>query len=75
MAPGQRVKFRSFARNIVTSASATADCSVGVIDPFVIGPLNIGDSVFMFVNPRTVTDMRHEWQCPAIDDVAIKERS
>lgn len=65
--PGQRIKFQSFARNVVVSASVND--SVGVIDPFVVGPLNAGDSVWMFVNPRTVTGMRHEWQCPAIDDV------
>lgn len=66
MQSGERVKFQSGTRNVVVPS---ASMGVGVIDPFIIGPLDIGDRVWMFVNPRTVTGMRHEWQCPAIDDV------
>lgn len=50
--------------------------SIGVIDPFLRGPGNDGDWgevkegewCWLFLNPNTVTGLRHEWQHPAFPE-------
>lgn len=39
--------------------------AVGVIDPFLRGPVYPDQRCWLFLFPNTVTGMRHEWQHPA----------
>jgi hypothetical protein len=39
--------------------------SVGIVDPFLKKPVNPGDRFWMFVNPNTITSLRHDWTHPA----------
>jgi hypothetical protein len=41
--------------------------SVGIVDPFLRGPVFEGQRFYVFLHPQTVTGMRHHWQHPAFD--------
>ena len=37
---------------------------VGIVDPFLKQPVEIGDYFLIFLYPNTVTSLRHEWTHP-----------
>lgn len=39
--------------------------SIGIVDPFLKDPVLFGDCVYLFLNPYTITSLRHVWTHPA----------
>ncbi len=61
--PGQHVGYKN---GVIT----TVGDKIGIIDPFIIGPIKFGERCWIFIYPRTVTGLRHAWEHP---DIKSKE--
>lgn len=44
---------------------------IGVIDPFLKGPVEEGESCWMFMYPNTITGLRHDWVHPAFPMMSL----
>lgn len=60
--PGDRVRMSAY-RPYVIKAYESGD-SIGIVDPFLRKPVNEGESFWLFMQPGTVTGLRHEWDHP-----------
>lgn len=60
--PGEHVGFLSDGRVGKTRVT------IGVIDPFLTSLVNVGDQVYILLNPYTITSLRHQWTHPAFDN-------
>lgn len=58
LVPGQRVD----------RDGGTAGPVVGIVDPFLPGPVAPGEPYYLCLFPRTVTGMIHLWKHPAFPD-------
>ena len=48
---------------------------VGIIDPFLPTPVQLGQRVWLFVYPRQITSLRHVWSHPSFDDEPFNVRN
>lgn len=62
LGPGSPVKLKDGA------AFAASDHPLGVVDPFLPGPIFGGDRFWMFLMPRTITGLRHVWTHPEFEE-------
>lgn len=44
--------------------------SLGIVDPFLIRPVEKGQRCWMFLHPQSITSLRHDWTHPAFDNEA-----
>jgi hypothetical protein len=57
--PGQHIGF------VDGGVGATASELVGIVDPFLSGPVYPGQRFWLVVYPRKITSLRHVWEHPA----------
>lgn len=58
LAPGQHIGFIGEVVGVVKSP-------IGIVDPFLVGPVFRGDRFWLFLYPGSITSLRHDWAHPA----------
>lgn len=66
--PGESVKLIPGTKNTVMGCERDSTDCVGIIDPFLEGYIPGGSQVWMFLNPNTITGLRHEWTHLKVDN-------
>lgn len=61
LSPGQLV---GYSEGVVSSLPP----HIGIVDPFLKGAVMPGDRFYIFLNPNTITSLRHEWVHPAFPE-------
>ena len=63
LSPGEHIGLRD-------DGAATSDASecIGIVDPFLSHGPRRGQKFWMFLYPKTVQNLRHDWDHPAIDN-------
>lgn len=68
--PGQKVVFKqgeAFVADMFEDA-------IGVVDPFLAKPLKRGEKFWLFLNPGSITSLRHDWTHPAFVNTEPQKR-
>lgn len=68
--PGQHVGFSKNGYRVV-SAPVEPYRLVGIIDPFLTGPVDAEKRVWLFLYPNTIQSLRHNWAHPAISSTGL----
>lgn len=58
-------------------AGVTADKTIGIVDPYLVKPVERGERFYLCIYPRTVTGLRHVYTHPdldAMDTVAVNQK-
>lgn len=55
-----------------TDRIASADESIGIVDPFLPHPARVGQTVWMLLYPGTITSLRHDWTHPDFDSPGLE---
>jgi hypothetical protein len=66
LSPGDEIGF-------IGEAVGRTQKSIGIVDPFLAGPVFKGERFFMLLHPGTITSLRHEWEHPAFAVSADKQ--
>lgn len=70
--PGESVRFVNGSTLEVTN---TAGKTIGVVDPFLKKTVEKGDRFWLFLQPGSITSLRHDWTHPAFKAQAIDENT
>ena len=68
LAPGQSVRIAESGKAV--AAPRGGGC--GVVDPFLPEHVTIGERFWLFMNPYSITSLRHAWTHPALKDEPVQ---
>lgn len=71
--PGDHVSIRGFGKEVEITTDSIM--RIGIIDPFLNGPVNRGDQVWVLIYPRTIKNLRHVWEHPSVPDEGVRTTS
>lgn len=54
---------------------AQVDNPIGIIDPFLKKAVEPGEPVWLWLYPKTVTNLRHDWSHPAFEKINVTAES
>lgn len=63
--PGESVELFGKTEKGLNYVRKSTGKSIGIIDPFLKDPVKFGECVYLFLNPYTITSLRHVWVHPA----------
>jgi hypothetical protein len=70
--PGQKIGFADEAAKNARVVTTKAK-PLGIVDPFIPGPVYPGNKFWLVVFPRQITSLRHVWEHPAFAETATIE--
>jgi hypothetical protein len=65
MEPGTKVFYVKSTGEVFPNADEDQK-AIGIIDPYLSKPLEVGDRAYLFLYPDTITSLRHVWKHPEI---------
>lgn len=66
--PGQKVRLADFkAEGLHVAIPSVGISWVGVIDPYLAVPVLRDQRCWLYLNPGSITSLRHDWTHPALD--------
>lgn len=66
--PGQKVGvMRASDGRYITGTNTEVVGVVGVIDPYLAVPVLTGQRCWLYLNPGSITSLRHDWTHPALE--------
>lgn len=67
MYPGEHVGINGTIKEGEYVAYSQVEPSIGIVDPFINGVVQKGERFWLFLYPRTITGLSHQWSHPAFD--------
>lgn len=67
--PGQRVALVGEATQDAIVRGVVGE-AIGIVDPFLTDPVFAGSRFWVYLNPRTITGLSHQWTHPAFEETA-----
>lgn len=64
--PGHHVRF-AYPGNTEVVRMCHHESAIGIIDPFLTVTVEEGERCWLFMNPGSITGLRHEWEHPQVD--------
>ena len=72
LTPGEQVTINRV-KGVPTAYSALGDRTVGIVDPFLKHSVTIYDIFWLFLQPGSVQDLRHEWDTVEFPEVEARK--